>query len=89
MFTNPGAKIKLFSMVGFWVTSIACIISAAVYASENDANLIFWLLLLIGPLASYISTLFLVGFGELVENSGLGKSDDSATSDQHDELPEL
>lgn len=75
MFDNPGTKIKKVSIILFLITSIVCIILAFVLGIEIKYHYshfnagIFFGFILGGPLISYVCTLLLVGFGELVENS--------------------
>jgi len=81
MFENPGGKIKAASILMFWLVAITSVILAFVlgieksgygyYARTEFNAAIFFGFLIGGPLVAYISTLFLVGFGELVENSEL------------------
>ncbi|MBQ3140519.1 MAG: hypothetical protein IJC25_00990 [Clostridia bacterium] len=84
LFSNPGAKIKKVTQIVFWISCIACLIlaiilfaQAAEYAdsryTQEEADLYtLWgfVTLLAGPLVSWISSLLLYAFGELVENSG-------------------
>ena len=79
MFENPGVKIKAVSQIMFWLVTITSVILAFVlgieksgygYYERTEFNAaIFFSFFIGGPLVAYISTLFLVGFGELVENS--------------------
>lgn len=95
MFDNPGTKIKNVSIFLFWIASIACVILAFVlgferlyhsysfisggyYKTHFNAG-IFFGFILGGPLILYVSTLFLVGFGELVENSKNSPNSPTAT----------
>lgn len=85
MFENSGEKIVKVAKVLFWITVIASVILAFVlgwseeYHSysysyggyyRNEFHPVYFFSLLIGyPLVSYISTLFIIAFGELVQNS--------------------
>lgn len=85
MFENSGEKIKKISIVVFWITTIVSVVLAFVLGWErnyhsyysfsggyytNDFRPLYFFAFLIGvPLTSYISTLFLVAFGDLVRNS--------------------
>ena len=81
MFENAGAKIKKIAIVLFWIAVVASVIFAFVfgwseYYSHYDYKwhkefepALFFPILIGGPLCSYISTLFLVAFGDLVENT--------------------
>ena len=75
MFDNPGKKIMQISKIVFWIVTIVSVILAFVlgfekyyYETEFYAGIFFTLLLGV-PISTYVLTLFLVGFGELVENS--------------------
>lgn len=68
MFENPGTKIKKISIVLFWLSVIVTVILAFVNMSSYDM-LGALALLIFGPIVCYISTLYLVAFGELVENT--------------------
>lgn len=85
MFENCGEKIKKISIVLFWITLVASIILAFVlgwdevyhsyhysyggYTEKVFRPLYFFTFFIGVPVSSYISTLFLVAFGDLVENS--------------------
>jgi hypothetical protein len=67
MFDYPGEKIKTIAVILFWINVIISIFLAL--KAIFEAEFLYFFVFLIGdPLASYISTLFLVAFGELVEN---------------------
>ena len=75
MFDNPGKKIMQISKIVFWIVTIVSVILAFVlgfekhyYSTEFYAEIFFPLFFGV-PTSAYVSTLFLVGFGELVENS--------------------
>ena len=76
LFSDPGAKIKKVTQIVFWISCIACFVLAITlfgHAAEEDGGLYaLWgfVTLLAGPLVSWISSLLLYAFGELVENSG-------------------
>lgn len=68
MFENPGTKIKKISTFLFWLSVIGTVILA--FANMSSYDMLGGLALLIfGPIVCYISTLYLVAFGELVENT--------------------
>lgn len=79
MFDCPGKVIKKVAIVLFWVVTCIYVILAFLFGWEEVSwyattrsvfnPLTFFGLLIGGPISAYISTLFLVGFGELVENS--------------------
>lgn len=67
MFTDPGKKIKILAKVLFAVITVINVILAFVFGTYTP---IFWPLLLGGPVFAYISSLFIYGFGQLIENTG-------------------
>ncbi len=99
MFDKPGKKIKELSVIFFWIGTVISVILAFVFGIEKSYGYyyneyttfhagIFFTLFIGIPFVLYISTLFLVGFGELVESSSkVAKNDGSITSGE--ELPEL
>lgn len=78
MFTNSGSKIRTVAIVFFWVTVVVSAILAfslgwtRVYSRYGDYtefnSAIFFGFLIGVPALSYISTLFLVAFGDLVDD---------------------
>lgn len=85
MFENSGKKIKGISVAVFWITVISSIILAFVFGWQEEYHpssyysggrtvtvfepLYFFTFGVGVPVASYVSTLFLVAFGELVQNA--------------------
>lgn len=85
MFENSGEKIKKISVIVFWITVIVSVILAFVLGWQEEYQsfsyfsgghtekvfkpLYFFTFLIGVPVASYVSTLFLVAFGELVQNT--------------------
>ena len=68
MFTNPGKKIKKVSIAVFWLAVLVYVVLAFTVGVDSGFG-IFIILLVLCPLCAYLSTLFLVAFGELGENS--------------------
>ena len=82
LFQNPGKKIKSLSIILFCINCILSLIGAFVLGRVSSVShygngvivLITFLLVLIGGLlVAFVLSLFLYGFGELIENSA--KSD--------------
>ncbi len=76
MFEHPGRKIEIWATSYFWIITIASILGGVYYAYVNidrlavsDVLIVALVCLILIPLTTYISTLFVVGFGHLVENS--------------------
>ena len=76
MFNNIGRKIKIYAEVVSWIGIIICIIFGVILiiSGVNESiGLIFsgLLIALVGSLFCWISSFFLYGFGQLVENSDI------------------
>ena len=78
MFTNVSSKIKLFATVWCSVGFFGCIIEILVFMALSDSGdfllvelplILKIIIVLITALPFYISSLFLYGFGELIENT--------------------
>jgi len=75
MFNNPGKKIKTFAVVVFWIgctfaflSFFACQIIGTV-EHEPGTMILGLVSLILSPLFSWISSLLLYGFGQLIDNS--------------------
>lgn len=66
LFGNPGRKIKVVSFVWFILEVVVSVIGGFVMIAEEEA-FAGLLIILLGVGASYLSTLVLYAFGELVE----------------------
>ena len=64
MWNNIGKKLKGLAIVVFIIEALASVITGLLLIEETDAGII---LLLAGPLAAWISSWMLFGFGELVD----------------------
>ena len=80
MFENSGEKLKKVVIVLFWLSIIGYVLLAFAFGWEeyyssargrySVFNAVYFFTFLIGgPLVSYISTLVLVAFADLVENT--------------------
>ena len=72
MYENIGKKIKTFAQVCFLVMAIVTFIAGAVVLSldgSDTMNTIGALLMLLGPVVSWISSWMLYAFGELVDKT--------------------
>ena len=81
MFKNPGRKIKNLAMASFIVETIAAIIGGIVLMCEDYVFLGF-VTILGGFFVAYVTALLLYGFGELVENSAIHKSNNQVTTEK-------
>ncbi len=66
MFENCGKKIRTVSIVLFWISATASIVLAFVVGKASPIS--FFAMLIGYPLLAYISTLFLVAFGDMTQN---------------------
>ena len=68
MFNNIGGKIKAVAACFTWIGFIASILGGAYIILESEL-LLGLLVMLIGCFASWLSSLTLYGFGQLIENT--------------------
>lgn len=72
MFEEPGHKLKTVAKILCWLGIIGTVIAAVTLGKDRygDFDLLsFALILVIGCVTSYISSLVLYGFGEMIENT--------------------
>ncbi len=77
MFEDIGAKIKIVSKVFCWIFIILSVIAAFVmfskagesYRTEDFYIGMGWVFLIVFPLSSWLTSLFVYGFGELIEKT--------------------
>lgn len=70
MFDNVGEKIKIFSVILFWINVALSVIGFIAYLkTTGDAFFAAFLILIIGAIFSLVFSWFLYGFGVLVSNS--------------------
>lgn len=78
MFENIGKKIKGLAKFVCWLGIIASVIGAIIcfaladefYSQEELFITYGFILLIVGPLSSWISSFFTYGFGELIDKTG-------------------
>lgn len=91
MFENVGEKIQFIAKLLFWLGSLTSIILAFVFGFENQFVQYysigggynkteffagpFFAFLIGGPVALYLSSIVLSGFGKLVENAEYSQSE--------------
>lgn len=82
MFSNPGAKIKVFAKVLFWVISILCIVISIEFGWEEETHYgiyhsytsrefkpeIFFPFFFGGPIGAYLQSLIMCAFADVVED---------------------
>lgn len=72
MYDNIGGKIKGLAKATFIVEAIAAVISGiAVMAIDEEMILIGLLVMVIATIVAWVSSWFLFGFGQLIENSDI------------------
>lgn len=80
MFNNIGSKIKTVAQVVTWIGVIASVIGGMIMMVSLESP-IGLLIMIGGPLLSWVSSLTLYGFGQLIENTDIlvGKRRESNT----------
>ncbi|MBR3934300.1 MAG: hypothetical protein IKJ68_10400 [Clostridia bacterium] len=85
MFDNIGGKIKILAQVLCWLGVIASVICG--FSIMVDSDDVGFLIVVIGPLVSWVSSFFLYGFGQLIENTDIlvlnSKKPNSNKKSQH------
>ena len=72
MFYNVGRKIKIVAQAITWIgIIISCVVGFNVISSDENAQIRGILIIAIGCLVSWLSSLTLYGFGQLIENSDI------------------
>lgn len=72
MYNNIGRKIKMLATIVFIIGCVGSAIAGISLISAYESILSFGgLIIILGPLASWISTCLLYGFGQLIENSDI------------------
>lgn len=69
MFTNIGGKIKVLAKIICWVGIAVSAFVGLNMCSKSWQAAVGFVYLLVGPLASWIGSSFIYGFGELIETN--------------------
>lgn len=70
MFKNVGAKIKIISKIIAWIGIVFCgIYGFVMLVSVEDMAFAGFMIMTVGSLCSYVFSLVLHGFGEIVEKA--------------------
>lgn len=69
MFDNVGGKIKGVAQLVTWLGIIASVIGFMVLVGNEDTTGLAFAVLIVGCIGSWLSSLTLYGFGQLIENS--------------------
>lgn len=71
MYNNIGSQIKRLARIAFWLGLVSSIFVGIVFMALNSSliaiGLIIWFI--IGPISSYVLSILLYGFGELIDKS--------------------
>lgn len=84
MFDNIGGKIQMVAIISFIAGIISSVICAFEFgrvptysyyysSKEYTYTAVFWMFLILGPIVSYLNSLVLYGFGELIEKTSQTK----------------
>ena len=73
MFDNIGAKLKICAQIVCWAGIVLSVVSGVVLIASGNDSMVFTgiLTMVVGSLGSWIGSLCVYGFGELVENSDI------------------
>lgn len=70
MYDNIGNKIKGLAKAVFVIETIMSVIAGFILLTiDEDLSLIGFFLMIVGPLVSWLSSLLLYGFGELIDKA--------------------
>ena len=82
MYDNIGGKIKSWAVWIFIVEAIAAIIGGIALIA-NDNGLVGFLTIVFGPIAAWVSSWLLYGFGQLIENSDIIAEEYNRKNEKH------
>ena len=85
MYDNIGGKIKSWAVWIFIVEAIAAIIGGIALIA-NDNGLVGFLTIVFGLIPAWVSSWFLFGFGQLVENSDLIAAEYNRKNEKHEKV---
>lgn len=86
MFNNIAGKIKALAKVTCWFGIIAYVIIGMIIIGTNEYLALAGILIaVVGPFFSWICSLILYGFGQLLENSDIIAEQSARTNKEHNE----
>ncbi len=85
MYDNIGGKIKNWAIWIFILEAIAAIIGG-IALIVNDNGLVGFLTIVFGPIAAWVSSWLLYGFGQLVENSDIIAAEYSRKNEKYEKI---
>ncbi len=72
MFRNIGGKIKTLAQIITWLGIIASVLGGFIVAAiDDDLIAVGLLIVVVGSLASWISSFLLYGYGQLIQNTDI------------------
>ena len=71
MFNNIGKKIKTLAVVIFILEVLAAFIVGLCLLEDDDYELFALLLILLGPFVAWVSSFFVYGLGQLIDNTDI------------------
>ena len=80
MFKNPGEKLQILANIFFVLNLISLLILAFVFGWDRHRfysdfrPVVFFTLIIVGPIISYVECLAMYAFGELVDNSAANRA---------------
>lgn len=84
-YDNIGGKIKGLAKLIFAILAIAAVITGFVLmAQDEDMILIGLLVVVFGPIVAWVSSLFLYGYGQLIENSDIIAAEYNRKNEKHE-----
>ena len=85
MYSNIGGKIKSWAVWVFIVEAIGAVIGGIALIANND-GLIGVLTIVLGPIAAWVSSWLLYGFGQLIENSDIIAAEYTRKNEKHEKV---
>lgn len=85
MYDNIGEKIKSLAKASFIVVSITEVITGiALMIAEDYLILLGLLIMIVGPIVTWLSSWLLYGFGQLIENSDIIAAEYNRKNEKHE-----
>jgi hypothetical protein len=84
MYDNIGGKIKGLAKASFIVAAIAEVITGIALMATDDLIGYGLLVMFVGPIAAWVSSWLLYGFGQLVENSDIIAEEHKRVNEKHE-----
>lgn len=90
LFHNIGKTLKRYAVITFVVETLAGII-AGILSAIGEESIVYLLISVCAPFVAYTLSMFLYGFGELVDSTAITAKENQNKNQvvEEDELPEL